>query len=239
MPWHHTDQLVVKPHRPGRRRLEVFLWLLALLASFAVGALVGSHFIDEALLENRRLNQELGTLRAKDKALRQQFANIEVASKVDRGSLEEVRKLVTSLQLQLAANEEELRLYRNLLQDGGGEAGLQIGELMLKPLYGQSGTSYRIIIQQKASKLKTAKINIRVELEGARKGIKETLGLEQLDDQVEASPIAVKFKYFHMLEGVLTLPDGFEPRALKVSVWKTNASANPVERRFDWHVEEA
>lgn len=234
-----SHQLVVTPHRPGRRWLEILLWVLALLFCFVAGFFLGSRFLDNAVVENHRMARELQQMREQDKILRQQYTNVELASKVDRGSLEQVRKLVTSLQLQLAANEEELRLFHNLLQPGGSESGLQIGELMLKSLGDGQGMSYRIVIQQKDSKLKSVKINIKAELEGARNGIKETLSLDQLDENVETTPVAVKFKYFHLLEGVLTLPVGFEPRAMKVSVWKTNASANPVERRFDWHVDEA
>jgi len=234
-----SHQLVVTSHRPGRRWLEILLWVLAILFFFLVGFFWGSGFLDNAVLENHRMTSELQQLRAEEKELRQQFTNVQLASNVDRGSLEQVRKLVTSLQLQLAANEEELRLYRNLMQPGGSESGLQIGELMLKSLGDGQGASYRIVIQQKDSKLKTVKINLKVELEGARNGIKETLSLDQLDENVGTSPVAVKFKYFHMLEGVLTLPVGFEPRAIKVSVWKTNAGANAVERRFDWHLDEA
>ena len=195
-----SHQLVVTSHRPGRRWLEILLWVLAILFFFLVGFFWGSGFLDNAVLENHRMTSELQ---------------------------------------QLRAEEKELRLYRNLMQPGGSESGLQIGELMLKSLGDGQGASYRIVIQQKDSKLKTVKINLKVELEGARNGIKETLSLDQLDENVETSPVAVKFKYFHMLEGVLTLPVGFEPRAIKVSVWKTNASANAVERRFDWHLDEA
>ncbi len=233
----HTDQLVVRPHQPGRRQLELLFVLLAVALGFGSGLFLGTRFFDQAVLDNHRMSQELASLREEDKALRQQVTSMEMASNIDKRSLEEVRKFVTSLQLQLAANEEELRLYRNLLQDGGGESGIQIGELTLKTVPGESGIAYRLIIQQKESKLKSVKINIKVELEGARKGIKETLGLDELDSHVEKSPVAVKFKYFHIQEGVLALPEGFVPRALKVSVWKTNASANPVERLFDWQVD--
>ncbi|WP_461517310.1 DUF6776 family protein [Porticoccus sp.] len=235
----HTDQLVVRPHRPGRRQLELLFGLLAVALGFSLGLFLGSRFFDQAVVDNHRMNRELASLREEDKALRQQVTSMEMASDIDKRSLEEVRKFVTSLQLQLAANEEELRLYRNLLQDGGGEIGLQIGELKLKSLSDESGIAYRVIIQQKESKLKSVKINIKVELEGARHGIKEALGLDQLDSQVDKSPMVVKLKYFHIQEGVLILPEGFEPRALKVSVWKANASANPVERRFDWQVDDS
>lgn len=234
----HTDQLVVQAHRPGRRRLAVTLWLLALSLSFAAGFLLGGRFHDGAVQDNHRMAGELESLRNVNTALEQKLTNAELASEVDRGSLEEIRKLVTSLQLDLAANEEELSLYRNLLQ-GSDESGLEIGELMLRPQPGSGGMAYRLIIQQKASKLKSININIEVELEGVRNGIKETLGLAQLDGQVGSMPMAVTFKYFHMLEGVLNLPQGFKPGVVKVSVWKDNNSANPVERRFDWHFDEA
>lgn len=234
-----SEQLIVSLHRPWRRRLVVFLWLVVVAISFAAGIFVGGRFFDQTVVDSRRMASDLESMRDYEKVLRQQLTNAELASQVDRASLENVRKLVTSLQLQLATNEEELRLYRNLLLDADNESGLQIGELMLKDSPERGGTAYRLIIQQKASNQKSVKINIKVELEGYRKGIKETLGLDQLDEQVESSPIAVKLKYFHMLEGTLNLPEGFEPRALRVSVWKASAGAHPVERRFDWHVDEA
>ena len=109
---------------------------------------------------------------------------------------------------------------------------------MLKPVPGsEPGVAYRLVVQQKETKLKRIKVNITMTLKGVKDGKEELLGLELIDAQVESSPILAEFKYFHILEGVVELPAGFSPQTLAVEIWKKGVSSSRVERSFDWHVE--
>lgn len=234
-----SEQLVVRPHRPGYRRLELTLWVLVTVISFGVGFLLGGGFFDRTLMDSRVLARELKSAHEQNLQLQQQLANAELGAQVDATSLESVRKLVAALQQKLAANEEELGLYQNLLQENDKEAGLQIGRLVLKPAVENGAVAYRLIVQQKAANLKQVKVNVAIRLEGLRDGQSETLGFDEMDVQIATLPLQVTFKYFQIMEGSIRVPAGFQPLAVLVNVWKDGAENSRVERSFDWQLNEA
>ncbi|MDO7653513.1 MAG: hypothetical protein MUQ57_02320 [Porticoccus sp.] len=233
-----NQQLIVQRHHPGRRRVEMLIWISLAVLLFLLGLLLGYRFFGTEMVEKRHQQNELENLQLQAVGMEQKLTNSVLASKIDRMALEEVRQVVTSLQTELAVDKEELGLYRNLLQTEGREKGLLIGELMLKPVSdSQQGVAYRLVVQQKEAKLKRIKVNITMTLKGLKDGKEELLGLELIDTQVESSPISAEFKYFHILEGAVELPVGFSPQTLAVEIWKKGVSSSRVERSFDWDVE--
>lgn len=234
-----SEQLVVRPHRPGHRRLALALWVLVTVAASALGFLLGGGFFDRTLIDGRALTKELKSVRAQNLQLQQQLANAELAAQVDAASLESVRKLVTSLQQKLAAKEEELGLYQNLLQENDRKAGLQIGRLVMKTAGENGAVAYRLIVQQKATNLKQIKVNIDLRVGGLSDGQPLSVGFDALDARIDASPLQAVFKYFQVLEGSILLPAGFQPLTVLVSVWKEGAENTRVERSFDWQLNEA
>lgn len=234
----YNQQLIVQSHQPGRRRVEILIWVSLAVLLFLLGLLLGYRFFGTEMVEKRHQQHELENLQLKAVGMEQKLTNSVLASKIDRMALEEVRQVVTSLQTELAVDKEELGLYRNLLQTEGREKGLLIGELMLKPVSDpEQGVAYRLVVQQKEAKLKRIKVNITMTLKGLKDGKEELLGLELIDAQVESSPISAEFKYFHILEGAVQLPVGFSPQTLAVEIWKKGVSSSRVERSFDWDVE--
>ncbi|MBQ0713209.1 MAG: hypothetical protein KBT53_09630 [Porticoccus sp.] len=231
-----SHKLVVRPHKPDNRKREIGLWLLLAGTVFFVGILLGMQLFDQAMVDKRQQADELEVLQVQFGEISQKLANAELASNVDRVALEYVRQLVTSLQSEMAVDEEELGLYRNLLQEGGSESGLLIGELLLKQHSEQEGITYRLVVQQKEKKLKRIKVSIKIDVVGVQDGKEVTISLENFDDQLERSPIKTEFKYFHVVEGVLKIPSGFQPRVIAVSLMKVGVSSSQVERQFDWRV---
>lgn len=231
-----SHKLVVRPHKPDNRKREIGLWLLLVGTVFSVGILLGMQLFGQAMVDKRQQADELEVLQVQLDEISQKLTNAELASNVDRAALEYVRQLVASLQSEMAVDEEELGLYRNLLQEGGSESGLLIGELLLKRRSEQEGIAYRLVVQQKEKKLKRIKVSIKVDVVGVQDGKEVTIGLENFDDQLEQLPIKTEFKYFHVVEGVLTIPSGFQPRVIAVSIMKVGVSGSQVERQFDWRV---
>lgn len=233
----HNQQLVVKPYRPGQRRIEIALWVSLAVLLFAGGLMLGFKFFGLAMVEKRQLQRELDGLRESAAGLEQRLANAELASRIDSVALEQVRQVVTSLQTELAVDKEELGLYRNLLQSGGSESGLLIGELTLRPGPDKQGIAYRLVVQQKENKLKRIKVNIKITINGMDGGKDIAMGLEFLDSQFEDSPIRAEFKYFHIVEGVMNVPAELKPYNFSVAMWKKGVKSSRVEREFDWRVD--
>ena len=237
-----NQQLVVKPHRPGQRKLELILWGCSTVFLFALGLILGMQYFGTAMMEKRKEHRELTDLRQQVVSLEQRLANSELANRVDSVALEEVRQLVASLQTELAVDKEELGLYRNLLKKDDSVTGLLVGDLMLRQSSNQEGIAYRLVVQQKETKLKRIKVNIQIIVKGSQNGKQQTLSLDVLDGQIEASPIQVEFKYFHILEGLMTLSPDFVPTELTAEVWKEGtkkiADKSRVTQSFAWQVDQ-
>lgn len=233
----HNQKFVVKPYRPGHRQIEIILWISLSVLLFAGGLMLGFKFFGSAMVEKRQMQQELGSMRESTAGLEQRLANAELSSRIDSIALEQVRQVVTSLQTQLAVDKEELSLYRNLLQSGGSESGLLIGELTLRPGPNEQSIAYRLVVQQKENKLKRIKVNIKMTINGMNGGKDIAMGLEFLDQQFEESPIRTEFKYFHIVEGVMNVPAEFKPYNFAVVMWKKGVNSSRVEREFDWRID--
>lgn len=234
----YNQKLVVKPHRPAQRKIELVLGVSFGIVLFALGLMLGMQLFGTAMMEKRQQQRELTDLRKQVASLEQRLANAELANRVDLVALEDVRQLVASLQTELAVDKEELGLYRNLLQTGGTETGLMIGELMLRPSPDGQGVIYRLVVQQKETKLKRIKVNINIALKGSQNSEEQSFGIELLDGQIDSSPIQTEFKYFHILEGVMDLPSGFVPTQLVAEAWKKGVNSSRVERSFDWQIDQ-
>jgi hypothetical protein len=233
-----SHRLVVQPYRPDNRKRKICLWLLLMVLFFSAGIFVGLQLFYQAMVDKRQQAGKLETLREQLAETSQKLTNAELASKVDQAALEWVRQLVTSLQSELAIDDEELGLYRNLLQGNGTDGGLLIGDLLLRRAPKQGGIAYRMVVQQKEKKLKRIKVSIKIDVTGVQDGNEITVGLERLDSQLGQSSIKAEFKYFHVVEGILTVPPEFQPQVMVVSLMKVGVTSSRIERQFDWRVDD-
>jgi hypothetical protein len=51
-------------------------------------------------------------------------------------------------------------------------------------------------------------------------------------------PLTIKFKYFSINQGVLSLPDGFNPDTVQISLGYSWSDKLSYQQTFDWKVEE-
>ena len=65
-----------------------------------------------------------------------------------------------------------------------------------------------------------------------------TLSLDALDEQVDTMPLKLEFKYFSIQQGIMELPDGFEPANVVVSLRYTWEKKVVLTQDFVWKYEE-
>ena len=71
---------------------------------------------------------------------------------------------------------------------------------------------------------------VRIDVEGTLDDRPVTLYWSRDGETPEPS---FSFKYFQQLEGYLTLPEGFEPTRLKLTL-ESDERRDPVQRSFEW-----
>ncbi|MCB1669268.1 MAG: DUF6776 family protein [Porticoccaceae bacterium] len=229
------ERLVVRTYSVRRQRIALVVRLTCLVAVFFLGLMLGGQMFEREMAAKRLLEKDVGQLNAMQDSLNQQLANAEAAVEIDRAALEQVRKTVVELQQQLADSEKELELYRNLMRDDSLPKGFSIWELSLTPL-DEGGVAYRLVVINKAGALKPVEVFLQLSVEGEVEGVSKTVPLEELDEKL-SSPLSMKFKYFGVLQGVMDLPPGFDPRLVHTSLWKKGQKKR-VRKSFNWHSEE-
>lgn len=199
------------------------------------GFLAGSRYFDGEMEARRDLDRALAEARHQLDIQRQLLMNSGIAGQVDRQSLEQVRKTVAKLESELLERRNELDLYRNLLKDDGGGVGLSVEPPRITGS-ADTGYAYRIAVRQRAVVLKTVKAVVDVKLLGEKEGDKASYTLAELDPSLGRGPVEVAFKYFQVIEGNMTLPAGFTPRQISITVRQAGGYAAR-EEIFNWSVE--
>ncbi|MBU2885357.1 hypothetical protein KO507_06220 [Gilvimarinus agarilyticus] len=234
--------LRVVPHRPVRRFLMFVLTLLVIAACVA-GAYWGGYWQGMgtqagALKQVSILRDQLQASEQESADLRQQVANLSLASEVDQYASEEVRNEIVSLRQEVANLETDISFYRGLMAPSEANSGLTIGEVNIVESAVPGRYTFKIVMQQLATNHQVLNGELRVDVVGRRDGVITRVPLYQLADSIEEEDIKLRFKYFQNIEGELTLPEGFEVQKLELSAESSGRNSVKVHKSYGWLVED-
>jgi len=212
----------------------ITLLLLALLVGSGGGYLLGREHFAEAAVTQRKLliGFDRQALQLAEQE-RQQLA-LQLGAEVDRQALEKMRRTVVVLDRKLSTYQEELDLYRNLVKSDQLQKGLQISNFLIRSTETPGVYRYRFALRKTESLSKTTKVSFSVVWEGVSGGEVVQYSLAQLDPAVDSIPVNSRFKYFQLIEGVIHLPDGFEPKSIRANIWPSAKKARSKELVLSW-----
>jgi hypothetical protein len=217
----------VDPARHRRRRLLFSLLVAAaLLASFFLGYRLPAPVGDRQAAAD--LQPQMETLRRQNAELAQRLANAETGARVDREALVPLRLTLLQRERAIAGLREQVALYRGLLQSPDSQRGLAVRSWSVGEGAAPRQFHYRLVVQHLANQQPSVTGSAAVALIGRDAGGERSLPLPGIE---------LRFRYFQVIEGELTLPEGFTPQRVQVVASTTQPAAARVERRFDWAVE--
>ena len=228
---------VVINYRPSH-----IYWALLFVASLVVvllflGKLWGTFVSDWQLAEKAELEIRAGALEAKLFDQSAELSRIKLSAEVDTAALEKSRKEMIGLQRQIYQRDQELKLYRELLQDNDQPNGLSVSDVNLIAM-DDGRIRYRWVARQKTAKMQTLSVYADVWVIGIQNDKEVSLPLSDLDEEVSRLPVKLEFKYFSINQGILRLPEGFEPDKVRVSLRYTWMDKAQSDQKFDWKIEE-
>lgn len=234
--------LRVVQHRPAHRIL-MFLLMLLLVAACVAGAYFGGYWQGlgtqaSALQQVEQLRQELSAAERESERLRQEVANLSLASEVDQHASEEVRTDVIELRQQIASLEADISFYRGLMAPSEANSGLSIGEVNIVETAVAGHYAFKIVMQQLATNHQVLNGTLEVTVVGRSNGGETRVPLYQLSDDIDSEEIKLRFKYFQNIEGELTLPEGFEAQKLELAAQSSGRDGVKVTKSFGWLVED-
>ena len=228
---------IVITYRPGQKYVLLALVLAAVAALLVVGKLWGTALSNQQLAEMLRLEEKTVELQAQLDDKSAELSRVALSAEVDMAALEKSRQEMIGLQQQIYQRDEELELYRELLQDNNQPNGLSVSDLNLSVLE-DGRIRYRWVARQKTAKMKTLSVYADMWVIGRQGEEEVTLSLADIDDEVNRLPLKREFKYFSIIQGILKLPEDFEPEKVRVALRYTWMDKFQFDQKFDWKIEE-
>lgn len=236
-------------------RMKFMLWLkrswrqmlltagLMGLAALA-GQLFGNYYyvqqvnvLSSKLEESQKKNNSL-TANLNEQLKQNDYLTAELAVEKSAGQL--MQQELKSEQQKLFDTRKELAFYQRIISPELQADSLIIDSFSISP--GSSGNSYRfnLVLIQQDKQRNFAKGTVEMKLHGFAGEKRETVDLLQLAGFAKSDK-AFSFKYFQIIEGEFTLPEGFKPEkvdvALKVAAARSAKSAK-VDKGFFWPLEQ-
>jgi hypothetical protein len=228
---------IVINYRPGQKYVLIVLLLAAVVGLLFTGKYWGTVLSNQQLAEMLRLEAKGVELQAQLEDKSAELSRVALSAEVDMAALEKSRQEIIGLQRQIYQRDEELELYRELLQDNNQPNGLSASDLNLSALE-DGRIRYRWVARQKTAKMKTLSVYANMWIIGRQGGEEVTLSLDSLDNQVSRMPLKREFKYFSIVEGILKLPEAFEPEKVRIALRYTWMEKFQSDQKFDWKIEE-
>ena len=228
---------IVITYRPGQGYWLVGGLLVVVIVALFLGRYWGSKVFDREMLEKVELEKRTTQLEAELIENNRNLSRIKLSAEVDAVALENTRQDMIGLQRQIYRRGEELKLYQELLQDKNQPKGLSVSDLNLVAM-GDGRFKYRWVARQKTVKMQTLSVYSEMWVLGTQGDQEVSLPLDMLDDQVKKQPIKLEFKYFSINQGIVQLPEGFEPEQVRITLRYTWMKEVQSDQKFDWKLEE-
>jgi hypothetical protein len=219
--------------------------LLALALSFVLtliaGICLGRHWSAPRGTDPKIVERMQSKLSATDAALKAARGDLEMQRtrhEVDRHALELLRSEMAAEKVRTAELEEGLSFYRSMVVSDETAKGLSLRTPELVPGDNPSRVRYRIFVQQKDREYNMVEGRLMVEVVGVSGDREVTYPLAKLSKEFNDKSATLQFRYFQSIEGEINLPDGFEPKEIKLTARASKPREMAVKEQFPWTLQE-
>lgn len=237
---------IVQPSGGGKRRW--LLWLLLLIAVFAAGWVGHQRYaprlgdtvaeIGKNLEWRNQLMQRdhrIAALEEENSTLRGEAAGLEREVQIDREAMQKVQRELARHQDDRLAMEEELAFLRGLVSDGKAKVLLGVRDFRLGHGEGGRAFKYGFTVTHGQDNEDWIEGWVQLSVGGQLHGESATLPLSEIASESEKG-LKMRFRHFQDLDGVLTLPAGFEPTTVILEVRPQDDRFAPTIQRYPWQI---
>jgi hypothetical protein len=209
-----------------------FFWL-----GHRQGQLAAGYDAAAGARERRALVSEVARLESGNSRLNAQVAELEMARRLDREAYGQVERTLGDLQSRLARQGDDLAFYRSIVSPADGVQGLRIQRFAVRPGTQPREFVVEVTLIQAMRQDSTASGLAQIVIQGMEGARPTRYSMGQLLGRPQAQ-LPFSFRYFQTLERAVTLPDGFQPFEVEVSV-QSGRLRSPLRQSFPWKVTDA
>jgi hypothetical protein len=225
------------------RHREVQALVVIVLAALVLG--LGFYLGQRAAYSGMDINPELyRELKVAVPVAEQQIERLEhdldiarARNEVDKAALEMVRQEIAAqkgLSLELG---ESLGFYQSLMSPEDVARGLSLKPIELMATEFEDRFVFRIVVLQAARKHTLLKGSLSVEVLGVMDDQPLSFPLAELSGEIEGEDVALRFRYFQAIEGVLILPQGFQPSSVTMVARASVPTKVEITEHYPWAVQ--
>ncbi|MFE8071388.1 hypothetical protein QQM79_10025 [Marinobacteraceae bacterium S3BR75-40.1] len=233
-----SKELIVVRYKPGHR-IRRFLILLgfslvAAVAGFFLGGAQYDFRYQEASQTRDVLQEQVKKLRDENSALKQKLVTLERSHRIDQQAIRETRSTIEDLQGQIKGLKGDVTFYRNIMAPSSTDTGLQVQRMAIQPTKTADHFNYKLVLTQIGDNRSYIEGVVAVNIIGDKNGERAVIPLRELSKEVEELGVRFRFRYFQDVEGVMVVPDDFEPGEIQVVAKAQGRKSARVEKTFDW-----
>jgi hypothetical protein len=224
---------IVVPHRAGYKYQLLAVMLTIAVSSLWFGKQWGQDNLAHVTTNHQQLVDKANKLQATLERTASELEMVRLNKQVDLAAIENTRQEMIQLQKQISEQEQQLGLYKELLGNEDHSMGLSITKFDITNIE-QNRYSYRWVANQKAAQLKTITVLAEIFVIGTVNGEEVTYMLSDLDEEIKVMPMSLSLKYFSINQGILSIPKGFIPAKVRITLrysWKKTANFDDI---FPW-----
>ena len=238
-------RISIEEPRPWRELLRILLFVLALIALFYVGYLLGQQRGQQAggmVSEERALRisvsdmlqGQVAQLEELSRKLKAKVALAEQNSSISNETVSVVQSDLLAMQIELKEAQKLLDFYTGIVSPADARGGLRLHDFTLRAVTDRA-YSYKLVLVQTKNHDRVQLGRVMMEIEGVFIYSGEPVVLAMADvTYPPKDDERYGFRYFQEFSGDIALPDGFLPTRLKLEVKPTNRDGNKLNKIYDW-----
>mgnify|MGYP001815967587 FL=1 len=206
-------------------------WLI-----FDHGRVHGGFDSDEAEQRARQCQQKVKAEQQAALELRAEAARYKREAQVEREAGRILQLELINMRKEGDELRNEVAVLRSLISTKRGS--LYVKRFEVHPTESEGKFRYQLIVAQALDNVGTTTGKLSISILGKLDGKDERIDLKQFSEDPAAS-IALTFKHYQEVNGLINLPEGFLPESVEIEVQPKSKKLSKLNKQFAWQVIDA
>ena len=182
--------------------------------------------------QNIDLQTRLSILRADLNLSEQQNANLLIAAVMDEEAEQHLQNELVNWRERNELLQSEIQFYLSLMEPSSSSQGVFIQSAELVSMEEHGLYRYSVVIGQKSQDHPRVAGAVRLQVISENENQFTNLGLADLTDG--GAELALGFRFFQQMDGIIYLPAEFTPTQWMVEVDLASANSGSITETYDW-----
>jgi hypothetical protein len=216
--------------------VSLFAALALSWMTYDIGRNRGASEILDADIIRSGFEKQASTFQKTSRTIYQELLELQHQLKMEQAVQQELKSQIFQLQSELVTAREELTFYQQIVAPEKLSGPINLQSLKLFSTPNKQHYRYQIILVQTQQRRELLTGVVELSLDAQKGERLQTFSMKELSLS-DSDPIRFSFRYFQTLEGVLIVPEGFDPLKIRLrAILRGNQrkGESDIDEEFDW-----